>query len=141
MFLVQAEVCGYGEMSNFGESISDAIFKRVDRDNDGCLNFLEMNTLQRALGGTALEYPGKYTQAMADSGFETNDKMWLTKKGLSAYYERHGKLAEDTEYLGVGSVDDYACASVSLTGEIKSKVVAMIDKLFDALQVLVDRRM
>ena len=132
MFLVQAEVCGYGEMSNFGESISDAIFKRVDRDNDGCLNFLEMNTLQRALGGTALEYPGKYTQAMAESGFETNDKMWLTKKGLSAYYERHGKLAEDTEYLGVGSVDDYACASVSLTGEIKSKVVAMIDKLFDA---------
>ena len=45
MFLVQAEVCGYGELSNFGESIANAIFKRVDRDNDGAVNFHEMNAL------------------------------------------------------------------------------------------------
>jgi len=131
MFEVQAEVCGYGEMSNFGASISDAIFKRVDRDNDGCLNFLEMNTLQRRLGGTAIEYPGKYVSVMKESGYATNSKGWLTRAGLAAYYERWGQLANDTECLGIGSIDDYVCASVSLTGEIRSAVVGFVDKVLD----------
>jgi hypothetical protein len=53
---------------------------------------------------------------MRESGFETNDKGWLTQNGLIAYYERHGRLAEDAIALGVGSVDDHLAAQVSLTG-------------------------
>ena len=131
MFAVQAEVCGYGELSNFGEEVAGAIFRRVDRDNDGKLNFWEMNALQRGLGGIALEYPGKYEQAMFQSGF-ANDNGWLSREGLVAYYERYGQLTKDVEDLGVGSVDDYVCAKIDLVGEIRSKVVQGIDKLFDA---------
>ena len=131
LFAVQAEICGYGELSNFGEEVAGAIFKRVDRDNDGFLNFWEMNTLQRGLRGIALEYPGKYEQAMFQSGF-ANENGWLSRHGLVAYYERYGQLTKDMEDLGIGSVDDYVCAHVDVVGEIRSKVVQGIDKLFDA---------
>jgi hypothetical protein len=131
LFAIQAEVVGYGELSNFGEDISKAIFKRVDRDNDGALNFWEMNTLQRSLGGVAQEYPSKYEEAMAESGFAVNKDGWLTSDGLTAYYERFGQLANDVEDIGVGSLDDYVCANISLTGEIRSKIIQGIDKIFD----------
>ncbi|GMH64446.1 hypothetical protein TL16_g03960 [Triparma laevis f. inornata] len=130
MFAVQAEMCGYGELSNFGEEVANSIFKRCDRDNDGLLNFWEMNVLQRGLGGIALEYPAKYHQAIFQSGF-SNESGLLSKDGLVAYYERFGQLTKDIKDLGVGSVDDYVCAKVSALGEIRSKVVAGIDKLFD----------
>ncbi|GMH98051.1 hypothetical protein TrST_g10758 [Triparma strigata] len=130
MFAVQAEMCGYGELSNFGEEVANSIFKRCDRDNDGLLNFWEMNVLQRGLGGIALEYPAKYHQAMFQSGF-ANESGMLHKDGLVAYYERFGQLTKDIKGLGIGSVDDYVCAKVSAVGEIRSKVVAGIDKLFD----------
>ncbi len=132
LFTLQAEVCGYGELSNFGEGVANAIFNRVDRDNDGALNFLEMNALQRRLGAVSLEYPGKYEEAMVDSGFAVNDKNWLTKDGLVAYYERFGRIAADIRDLAIGSVDDYVCANISLTGEIRSRIVQGIDKIFDA---------
>eukprot|EP00520_Triparma_pacifica_P017580 CAMPEP_0118648718 /NCGR_PEP_ID=MMETSP0785-20121206/9310_1 /TAXON_ID=91992 /ORGANISM="Bolidomonas pacifica, Strain CCMP 1866" /LENGTH=1087 /DNA_ID=CAMNT_0006540939 /DNA_START=20 /DNA_END=3279 /DNA_ORIENTATION=+ len=131
LFVLQAEIVGYGELSNFGEDISKAIFKLVDRDNDGALNFWEMNSLQRFLGGVAQEYPAKYEEAMVESGFAVNKDGWLTSDGLTAYYERFGQLANDIEDMGVGSLDDYVCANISLTGEIRSKIVQGIDKIFD----------
>ena len=131
LFAIQAEIVGYGELSNFGEDISKAIFKRVDRDNDGALNFWEMNTLQRCLGGVAQEYPARYEEAVAESGFAVNKDGWLTSDGLTAYYERFGQLAKDVEDIGVGSLDDYVCANISLTGEIRSKIIQGIDKIFD----------
>ena len=102
-----------------------------DRDNDGALNFSEMSSLQRGLNGIALEYPGKYEEATIESGFANRDG-WLVADGLTAYYERFGQLSKDIKDLGIGSLDDYVCANISLTGEIRSKVVQGIDKLFDA---------
>ena len=131
LFTLQAEVCGYGELSNFGEGCADALFKRFDRDNDGALNFFEMNALQRAFGGIALEYPGKYEAAMRDSGFATNEKGWANREGVVAYYERFGRLADDVSDLGLGSIDDYVCCAIDLLGEVKSKVVEGVDRLFD----------
>ena len=102
MFMIQAEVCGYGELSTFGEGLAHAIFKRADRDNDGALNFNEMNALQRGLGGIALEYPRKYQEAMIESGFSTTDDGWLKKDGLVAYYERYGKLIRERNIKPAG---------------------------------------
>ena len=127
----QAESIGYGELSQFGEGVVKAIFERFDADVDDALSFEEVTALQRALGQIPLTDAPEYLRSVAEGGFAVDKQGFITPEGLVAYYDTHGRLAEDAAALGVGAVDDYVTGLLTLTSEIDAAALAHVEALFE----------
>jgi hypothetical protein len=52
-------------------------------------------------------------------------------EGVIAHYERHGGLAEDIGTLGVGSLDDFLTANVTVNGELVTSPMTLLETVLE----------
>jgi hypothetical protein len=122
-FKRQAEMIGFGEMSGFGALLVQRIFEMFDEDKDGALSLMEMNRFLIATGAEAFYDAKAYKSMMLDEGFLLDSHYRLTLEGLTAYYERYGRLARDINQLGLGSLSQVAQGEVEVRLEYESDAI------------------
>jgi hypothetical protein len=86
-----------------------------DVDKDGGLSLWEMNSLLLAIGSATLADQVEYDRLVNGNDFLITSEGFLTKAGLTAYYEKFGRLSEDILALGLGSVDDVVSGSFDVS--------------------------
>jgi hypothetical protein len=122
-FKRQAELIGFGEMSEFGAQLVKRIFDMFDEDKDGALSLMEMNRFLLATGAEAFYDTKAYKSMMLEEGFLLDSHYRLTLEGLTAYYERYGRLARDINQLGLGSLSHLGQGEVEVRLEYESDAI------------------
>ena len=131
--------------------IAFSIFKRFDRDQDGALDFVEINELQRAVNGRAFKSEAAYFEALREEALETDSSGNITFAGFQRAYgfaeeaaqscaveHGHGggnrdntmrrSLGEDILRLGLGSVVDTLAADMHFSADIDETAAVEIGK-------------
>ncbi|KAH8079566.1 hypothetical protein JL720_9313 [Aureococcus anophagefferens] len=141
VLLRKAARVGFGELSAFGASIAEAIFKRFDEDERGGLDYDRFAALARKLGevppGDAAEYKRNASDAQVHMKVDkVKDKVKQTtvthtvgvsQRGFVKQYERRGRLGADAQALGAGSLDDALQGQVTLTVELDADVAEKLE--------------
>jgi hypothetical protein len=122
-FKRQAEMIGFGEMSQFGAEMVQCIFDLFDEDKDGALSLMEMNKFLIATGSEALYDMKAYKSLMASEGLLLDNHYRLTLEGLTAYYEKYGRLSRDITRLGIGSLSRELQAECELRLEFEPESI------------------
>ena len=115
-FKRQAELVGYGEISGFGASMVQKIFETFDEDEDGAWSLMEINKFLLATGAETLYDSKAYKSLVQQEYLHTDNHHRLSMEGLTAYYEKYGRLARDIHVLGIGSM------SRSVQGEVELRI-------------------
>jgi hypothetical protein len=124
---VKMQLLGFGELSRFGETVARNVFRRCDDDDDRALNFVEFTKMNRMLGMLPQTGEGEYANSVQELGFASNRKGHLKEEGLVAYYEKHGRLAEDAAKCGIGSIDEVCSGMLSITADVDAKAMLALE--------------
>jgi hypothetical protein len=133
-FHEQSEMIGYGEMSSYGAQMVQRIFEMFDLDQDGAWSLMEMNQFLLVTGmgtgwgnstgtGECFYDTKAYKSMMLEEGLLLDSQYRLTLEGLTAYYERYGRLARDINLLGLGSLSHSAQGEVEVRVEYESDAI------------------
>jgi hypothetical protein len=163
-FHEQKEMIGYGEMSSYGAAMVKRIFEMFDLDQDGAFSLMEMNQFLLATseeaegegggggeragaaaaerGETAGEsfYDAKaYKSMMLEEGFLLDSQYRLTVEGLTAYYERYGRLGRDLNRLGLGSLSHLAQGEIEVRVEYEGDAMNSLYSILELQHTLAQR--
>jgi hypothetical protein len=130
-FKRQAELVGYGEISGFGASMVQKIFDIFDLDEDAAWSLMEINKFLLATGAETLYDSKAYKSLVQHEGFHTDNHHRLTVEGLTAYYEKYGRLARDIHLIGIGSISRCVQGELDLRLQFEKESFA---SLFEILE-------
>lgn len=125
-FAKQAELIGFGELSNFGAGIVEDIFKMFDEDKDGALSVMEFNNLLVRTGSQALYDSKQYKSLLSSEQFHVDNHQRLTLEGLMSYYERYGRLARDVSVLGIRSFANQVAGQLEVRMEYEPDAIGSL---------------
>jgi len=128
----QAEICGFGELSGFGDEMCREIFKWYDKDLDGALNMWELNSWLLDLGGETIIDQKDYLALMNELELAVDDDDNVTIEGIINYYEQYGKLVDDIRRTGIGSLHGLLKGQCLISCDYEAPAIhsfaALIDK-------------
>lgn len=111
-FELAAELTGYGELSQFGEDVVARIFHMfkvhpiAKSDEDGGLTLWEFNKLLYHIDAPTMYDAAEYQRLMKELQLLVDRDQRLRLVGLQAYYRNSGRLKDENDKLGVGSLDE-----------------------------------
>lgn len=132
-FKKQSERIGFGEVSNFGANLAGrifSIFKGKGSSSDG-LNLWEMNSLLDSIGSKTIYDSNAYLDLLQEYSLRRSKEGHLLKSGLVAYYESCGRLAEDIDKVGLGSLDTFLKGEATVNIDFDTEGIST---LFDLLE-------
>jgi len=102
----QIDIMGFGELSSFGAEMVETIFKIYDKDCDEGFSLWELNQWLFDLGTETIIDVKDYQHLMEELELAVDENGYVTLDGITNYYERFGRLAEDLRRLGIGGLQE-----------------------------------
>jgi hypothetical protein len=117
-FKRQLDILGFGELSAFGEDICKKIYNMYRGTNsteDGGLSLWELNTMLYESGCEKAIYDlNEYRGMLGEHHFRCDRQGRLLPEGLTAYFEKFGRLGDAMQALAVGSLDEYLAGALDV---------------------------
>ena len=115
------DLTGYGEMSKFGENVTEKIFNRFKTSFaykggfDSGMRLWDFNRFLVATGTDTLYDEKEYKDLTELFDLLVDKSGNLRVEGLKQYYLRNGRLNLDCAAVGMGSLDEHLAGTVKVS--------------------------
>jgi hypothetical protein len=136
----QLDRLGFGELSAFGEDMCKKVFSRFkDLDAVDCgggaggsgLSLWELNAMLYEAGSEQSIYNlQEYKSMLQEYEFRSDKQGRILCEGLTAYFERFGRLGDCLQALAVGSLDEHLSGRMHLSVDFDNAGFASLVDMF-----------